>query len=299
MKRILFFYLGILLGLFVLLQWLNAGGDYAIERELWQINKKYERLALDPYAVPENEFQQAVRDYESLIKRYPRSPVTPNVYLQISEVHALRKNYALARDVLQYAIGEYKDNLEFCAQAMTGVAKTYELENQWEKAKGIYQQIIDKYPLTMVGINTPIYIANHYEVRNDSRGSQEAYQKAIRFYKKTAAEHTNSSIEFNCLRLLANCYFALGQWEEGLEALGEVLLKYPVPNYLTEQRVELITKTINLVAVQRLKEPQQAVRIYKEFIEQYPGHLWNSFFQRMVVELSDYNEKVSEASQEK
>ena len=246
MKKALLIMASFLGGVFIFLSLVDKS-NYVIERQLWHVQKKFDRIALDSKTVPDAEFEEVAESYRKIMKRFPHSQITPRVPLQIGKVYTLKKDYKKAREILYEMVKQNSSNSNLSAEALADIAWIYELENNWSEALNIYEGIIEKYPLSNVGINTPIYIAEYYQKNNNPSQAKAAFNKAITFYKKVSRENPNSLYDFTALRLLASALFSTEEWQQGIEVLGKVLNNYPDPEYLSPERANLLLKSINMI----------------------------------------------------
>jgi len=287
MKRSVILYAIILMGIYGVLSLLDLNSDYVVERKLWHINRKFLDVAKDPKAVPPQTFEALANEYKRIIRQHSKSRAIAGVYVVLGRIYIMKGDLSQARDVLGEITKLYPDYRELSAEAISLIAKTYELENNWAKARELYQKIIQEYPRTETGLSTPLYMANYYQTQNDFRSTMKAYAQAIDFYQKLITEQEHSTVEFNSLRYLANCYVAQNRWMEAIETLKQILIDYPEPQYLTVQRAELIIKTINAIVVNQLKNSDIAADIYKEFMVKYPQHPLNKTLKVVLDRLKE------------
>src|SRR5688572_29257206 len=96
MKRTLVVLLSILIGLYIVLS-LVGGKEYAADKAMYGINKKYSLIQQDPLAAPEGRFQEVIEDYKKFIKKYPSSNLTPAAHILIGKTYLLKNDYEMAR----------------------------------------------------------------------------------------------------------------------------------------------------------------------------------------------------------
>lgn len=290
MKKTLLTLAIIWVALFFVLSFLDSG-NYAMEKRLWYAQKQFEIIARDPKAVPDKNFDDLVSRYEGIIKSYPNSLLTPKIYIKIGNLRVLQKDYARARNSYKEILSRYSKNESLCAEALLYIGNSYADEKNVEMALKTFQEAQDKYPLTIVGINMPLYIAD-YQLRNKHVvESANSLRTAITFYQKIGKEHPNSDLEFQSRWLLATTYFAQQKWETGIQILQETLLDYAKSQYLTPQNAVAVIKTINTTAAVNLKNYDLAIDYYKKFIEKYPGHPLNEYLKINMKGLEDLRDK--------
>ncbi len=291
MKKLLVLFGLILIGLYIFLSEIDTS-DYKVERSLWRVNNQYRKLTKkDPKFVPDNEFERIANQYDEIVQNYPKAKLTPRIYLQIGNVYLLKKDFTRARESYLKIISKYPENQELCAEALVGTAQTYERENNWTEALNIYEKVQDEYPLTMTGLNMPLYIASYYQRNGDLTQGEKAFDTAISYYKDVSNRYPSSPMEFNAWRLLATCYFSRKNWREGVEVLGKILNNYPSQEYLNSARASLLIKFINTVSVTQLQNYDIPIGIYQEFINKHPQHPMTNILRQMIKSLGELKSK--------
>jgi len=297
MKRIVLIYLIILFGLFGILSMLDQKSDYIVEKKIWKIYKAQIDVAKDPNVVPERNFERIINEYRGIIAKYPNSRLIPGLHIRIGEIYVLRKDYEEARKIFFGLHEYYPDNKELLAEAMFQAGKTYETDDNWPEAYKVYKNIIDDFPLTDIGLSTPIYVANYYRNQNDLQGTMGAYEIAINHYKGLASAHENKSVGMRAMRHLANCYLDQNRWTEAIDTLGVILEKYSASNYLTVKNIDMIIKTINITAAYQLKDYDIAISLYQGIITRNPRHPLNDYLNRVIDAFDQLKEKGVQVSE--
>jgi tetratricopeptide (TPR) repeat protein len=279
MKKTILVLLSILFFVYVFFSLLALRSDYNAERELWRINRTLNYVSTHVESTPDFTMDQLVRRYRSFTTKYSTSPYAKSAQLMLGDLYELRKNYTQARLEYQKAIG--RDD-ELSAQAEFTIAKTYEVEGHWDMALPIYKSISQQYPVTTSGFYAPMYLANHVVSSGDDQReyTAEAYTNALAFYKKVAAKHPKSKIEFDALRMVAVCELNLKDWTGTVNTMGELILKYPVGSALKEA-----LKAINLICVTKLHNYDMGINIYTEFIQKYPNNSIDPLLKQMIKDL--------------
>jgi TolA-binding protein len=296
MKKALLIYLSILIGLFTVLFILGHKGDYAVERKAWKLYQKHVDIARDPAVIPDRTFEDVIAEYEKIISEHPDSRLTPGLHIRLGEVYTLRQNYTQARKIFNDIIKLHSENEELSAEAMFKIGKTYEFEQNWLEASKVYNVIIRKYSKTDTAMRVPIYIANYYRNDNDFQKTMEAYEVAVRYYKKMASDHDNTQVGLNALRYLSNCYLEQNRWAEAVETLGSVLEKYADSGYLTIENADMTIKTINIVSAYQLQNYDIAIELYQGIIKRNPGHRLNGYLKKVIEAFQQLRAKGVEAS---
>ena len=267
MKKTLITFLLILIGLFVVLSFLDNKGEYVFEQRIWKTNKRLLQAAKDPASVPERTFEEIANEYEKIINGFPTPELRSRAQALLAQVFFIKRDYPTARKKIHDIFEQNPHNEPLIAETYSMIGKSYELEGNWPEAQKNYEIIIHKYPKTTTGLTIPLYIANHYQEANEAVEASEAFKTAINHYQRMASRYPNSEVELKSLRLMANCYFFQKKWKEGLEVLGQILLKYPSP-----KRAGQIIQIINTVSVIELKDINIPVEIYQKILEQDPQY---------------------------
>jgi len=271
MRNALMVFAAVLAGLFLFLSVIDKS-DYALEKQLWRVQKLVTTISREPGLVPEKNFENVIAMYQKLIDRYPDSDLVPEIYLQIGRLNVSRKAYQKARDAFGEIRKRYPDKDELVAKAMLNIGHAYEGEKNEAEAIATYRRIWEQYPRTGVGMNVPLYIANYYLQNKDEGNARSALQEAVSYYKTLAAGSPNTQAGFDALRMLATGYIAQKDWEEALNTLQGILMDYATARFLSSEQAAQLIHLVNAIAVTRLEDPARAVSIYVQFIARYPKH---------------------------
>ncbi len=296
MKRGLLMFGFILVGLYVLLSVLDTG-EYATEKRLWHLQKRFQELARDPVAFPEIEQQGLIDSYKAVIRDFPRSRLNGQVLLQIARIYTFKKDYALAKETLGQISKLYPKDAALNAEALFNVGLVWESENNQKEALNAYQQVVDKYALTAIGLNVPLHVANYYQRLKQPGESRQALERAVFFYDGIVNKYQHTSIGFEALRFLATTYLAQQDWHKSIAALGQMLMDYSTGPYLDERQAILYIRTINTISINQLKDYELPIGIYRGFIKKYPGHPFNPIFEKVIAEIRNFRDNKAKAPQ--
>ena len=279
MKKIFLILLTVWIGLFIILSVVNLRDEYSTEKALWKLNRHYVRIAKNPESVPHVTFEKLANEYRHLIKKYSHSQLRGKAQIILGTIYLIKKDYSKAREEFGLVKKNYPDAITFNSEALSAIARSYEIENNWPKALETYRKLIKEYPKTVIGFSIPIYIARYYEGKNQKEEARVAYHEAIQFYRNLAKENPNSGVEYNALRLIGISLLNQKNWPEGLNVLTELLLKYP---NLTSN-LNQVVPAINTIAIAHTKNYDVPISIYKKFIETYPKHPINNTL-KVIIE---------------
>lgn len=278
MKRAILIFLGILIGLYVILSLLDGKSAYVAEQIIWKANQQLARVEKSPEAVPDSVYQQIASQYTKVVTQFAHTRLAPKAAILLGNVYLVKKDYPTARQYLNDVLIKFPENKEACAEATSGIGKSYEREGEWSQALKYYEKIIANYPTTDIGLMMPVYLVNRYRSRKEQQDAQTASDRAIRFYQDVLATHQEATVQFKTLHLLANFYISLEHWADAVKIMGEALIKYP-----SRQTVAKTLTAINQISLLYLRDSATATNIYKEFIKKHPQHPINQTLKKMIA----------------
>ena len=295
MKKTLIILTVILAGLYVVLTVLDTS-EYRLEKQIYRVQKEYNRIMADPKVVPEAEFDNLTARYQKLIAAYPESEVTPNMFLFIGALYNARGNPAKAIENFGEILKRYPDKGMLCATALLNIANTHANNKDEAKTMAAFDAIEESYADTEIGFNLPLLRANYYLNTGHKARHQEAVAKAIDYYKKKSRENPDSQVQFNALRLLVTVYYGQENWAAAVDTLEEILLTFANSQLMTQQRAALFIRSINMVCLTKLNDYRRAEKVYTRFMAEYPEHPLNKVMEQLlgaIKTLKDKNVKVT------
>ena len=254
----------ILLGIGLLLS--GCGQDqYSIERKYYQAKKQADIIFNNPHATPPNELQKAVDTFNKLILEHPKSNLAVEARFKIADLYIATEEYDKARSQLDKIIKIYAKFQPICAQAVFLKGNSYEAQNRWEAALDQYKKVIDNYPLTLKGVETPIYIAQHYKVKFQPDNMVEAYKQAIAHYDGLAGKYPLTPFALRLHILSAECYAELKDWKNVINTFDAIL-----EIYKGKVKMDGILLNLAMVYDHGLKDKAKAKEILEKIIRDYP-----------------------------
>ena len=255
----------ILLGTCVLLS--GCGQDqYSVERQYYWAQKQADVIFNNPHATPPNELQKSVDTFNKLIREHPKSNLAVDAQFNIANLYIATEEYEKANLQLSKIIKIYSKFQPICAAAVFLQGNSYEAQNLWDSALAQYKKVTEDYPLTVKGIETPIYIAQHYKVKFQPDNMVEAYKEAIAHYKSLARKYSLSPLALSLNMLIAQCYAELKDWKAVVNTFDTVLVEY-------KSRVKLDGILLDLAIVydRELKDKVKAKETLEKLIRDYPS----------------------------
>jgi tetratricopeptide (TPR) repeat protein len=251
------------------------------------MRKHFAAVSQDPKAVPDAQFVSIINDYRRLIQRFPKSRYVPQMYSEIGSLYLLNKKYEDARKTYGEVVAKFSGHDDVVSKAMVDIGNSYLIEEKFDQAIQVFQQVWDGYSRTEVGLMMPLYIAGLYRNANRLDGVQNYLNKAVVFYKSIADNTAEPDVlRINAHQTLATTYMAQEKWGSALDVLRKMLYDFADSNLITPQRLRMISRMINVIAVTRLKNHDKAIEIYQDFIKDHPGHFLNQFLEKVVESLN-------------
>jgi len=153
----------------------------------------------DTGTVWDNDYKQAIREYEILIKKYPDSEYIPTAYLKIGDCYRWLEDYHQAIKEYERVIRYYPTTQEaISAQRYIGIS--YTALKDYKRAIEEYQKIVDKFPKSEDAGLSVLDIAHCYENLKDYQKAIEAYTMYIDNYAKREIDREIYKEEIDALR---------------------------------------------------------------------------------------------------
>mgnify|MGYP001614339401 CR=1 FL=1 len=253
--------------LLLLLFLIGCKGEYQAERSYWKANRLYTKIAKKPRLAKEEDFQKAIKGLKGLIVKYPKWQNTPEAQLMLGNLCLLKKDYERAREELNKAIKKYPEEVKVCAEAQFFIGRCYESEGEWEKALLEYQKVENNYPYTYSALQTPLQIAHYYKEQNRKIEAENAYQKAVMKCIDIISNIPSSDLALTAQDLIVNCYLEQEKWEAAIRTLQTISSIF----YGAERGANSLLQ-IAFIYQKQLKNPEEAIKAYEEFLALYPNH---------------------------
>ncbi len=262
MKKI---FLIIILSLSFALSGCDNNDQYAIEKRYWNAQKQAEKIFKNPAATPTQQLENVVNTLNKFIRTYPQSNLAVDADLLVAKLYIVKEEYGQARKQLNLMHGKYAKFPDVCAEAIFYIGVAYEKQDKWESALNQYKKIMAEYPVTLRGLDMPVYIAEHYRTAHQPDKVVSAYQQAAAHYRAVGERYGDSPAGYNAYSLLAQCYLRTQDWQNAINALDLVLEKFKGKVNLDGALMEKA-----LIYAQGLKDNQKAKETLEQLKREYP-----------------------------
>ncbi|MFZ5800812.1 MAG: tetratricopeptide repeat protein, partial [Candidatus Omnitrophota bacterium] len=183
----------------------------------------------------------------------------------VARLYMIKKDYEKARAYLKTMLSSYRELPGVLAETLFLIGNSYEAQDNWQAALEQYKKIEQDYPLTLRGMDIPIYIAIHYQIKYDPEKMVEAFRQAVIHYKQLAAEHPNTPLALNAEGLAAHCYVAMKEWQNAIRAFNAIIEKYK-----DKVNTDRIMFGVAMIYDQQLKNRTKAIETLQVLIKEYP-----------------------------
>ncbi len=238
--------------------------QYSAEKLYWQAGqtaRKVQAEKKDKEAkLSSEEIEVIINAYRKVVEKCPLTPPAARAQLIITQAYLSQEEFEKAQQELIKITQDYRN---MAPQARFMVGSIYEQQGDWDKAVIEYEKVMDLYGATTPGLQTPIYIAKHYQEENQSTKADDAYSEAARRYKQNITDYSGTSLEPALRNYLGMTYYHQGKWTDAVDVWQGIARDYP--NSLFSFQLPLF------IAEHYLKEEQvpKAEKLFAESIERY------------------------------
>ncbi len=294
MKKTVLIFVVLLAGLFFSLSLLGRRSEYSAEKSIWAINQDFIKISKDPKTTPDVAFDQILQKYDDFIQKFPDSGLVSMAYISSGKVYIFKKKYKIAREELEEAITKSSNSIIVGVKAMESILQSYVLEKDDNNLLKTYERVLQEYPTTSLGLKTPLLISQFYSQRNEPKKADKTLDDAITHYKILAKKYPDTIIEYHVLEAMSSCYLGQKKWNEAVNILGDILIKFSNARFFTPKKAEALTKSINTISIFKLKNTRLPVKIYQKFMSEHPRHPLNKTLKGIIQKLNAVKEEKKE-----
>lgn len=239
--------------------------QYFIERRYYRIQQAAAKIFQNPHATPPRALKRAIMALNNFSAKYTKSNLGLDAQFSIAKLYIATEEYDAARAQLNKIISENASLAPVCAEAVFIIGNTYELQDKWLAALGQYRKVIQEYPRTPRGFNTPVYIAMYYKGKYQPEKMNEALREAVAHYNGLALQYPDTPIGLQSRLVEAQCYMELKEWTSAIETLRQVIAGY-------KERAGVDTLLLNIAAIydRQLHDTAKAIDTLQTVIKGYP-----------------------------
>ncbi|MGB5289719.1 MAG: tetratricopeptide repeat protein, partial [Ignavibacteriaceae bacterium] len=227
--------------------------DYGVEDELYASARFYSANSL----LKMGKKDEAASEFEFIANNIVWSQFREESLFTLGLIYFDFKRYALCRKNLLMLIYQYPGS-EHTGTAMYWVGESYAAEGKLDEAIDFLKQAIEDKSNNKFRDYSLYALANVYEKTKD-------YNNAVKYYDELLTYHSNSPLAVQAQVRIGVCYFYLKDYYNSILELSNPNVKELSNNNLAEALYILANSHY------RVEEYENAVKIYSEIIEKFPG----------------------------
>jgi len=236
--------------------------QYSAEKLYWQAEQTARKVQAEKKGteLSSEEIEVIINSYRKVVEKCPLTAPALRAQLIITQAYLSQEEFEKAQQELIKITQDYRN---VAPQARFMVGNIYEQQGDWDKAVIEYEKVMDLYSATTPGLQTPIYIAKHYQEENQLSKAGDAYVEAVRRYKQNINDYSGTSLEPAIRNYLGMTYYHQGKWTDAVDVWQGIARDYP--DSLFSFQLPLF------IAEHYLKEKQvpRAEKLFAASIERY------------------------------
>jgi len=183
----------------------------------------------DIYGSKINDLDRALKQYDEILEGLDNSDTLtrPKVLFRISMVEIEQGKYAKARKMLVDLKKNYPRFYATTPLAQYAVARSFELEGNWNRAEVEYNYLIENYRGSDEAMSTLIYLTDLFEKQGRQQESDRWFKEAEKHFDKLATVGMGTLVEAKALSYKADLYRQKNDWNRSAEILLSLFDKYP------------------------------------------------------------------------
>jgi len=218
--------------------------------KLYEDNQEYEKELeqLEQIAVPDspgyfalkiktasvlldnlNRYDEALQIYNEFLDETDTNDSLriAQLHYNIARVNMKQKKYSEVRDRLTKVKNYHAIFYSSTPDIQYTLARSYELENNWDLAKPEYNLLIEKFKESDQAINSLIYLSSHFKAIGRSAEARQWYQMGIEHLNNIASNNEGTYSEARAKLGLANLYYNNEEWKKSADILTGLFAAYP------------------------------------------------------------------------
>ena len=239
--------------------------QYAVERDYWKVKKQVDAIFKNPEAVPPNELERVVGQLNKFVEQNPKNVLALEAEFTIARIYLVKDEFEQSRKQLKSIMAKYAKSPVICSEALFMIGNTFQAQDNWQSALEQYKKVINDYPLTTRGLETPIYIAQYYKVKFQPDKMLAAFGEAIEHYRALAEKYKDTPLAFKAYTLISSCYSATKDWPNTINTLNTVMEKFK-----GKVKLDVILLDLALIYKKELKDTVKTKETLERLIREYP-----------------------------
>jgi len=252
---------------------------YSIEREYWYLQRKANKIFVNPDASPTRQVNRVINSLSSFAKKHPNTSLEVSAEFSIASIYIIKKEYSFARKQLNYILNKHKELPGVCSEALFLIGNTYELDDKWGQALVKYKEVVSIYPNTRRGLDVPFYIAQYYKSKYQPDKMMEAYREAAVHYEGLSMANKDSPLGYSTALLAVQAKIEVKDIPGGIATLNLIISNYKNPEMQANALMNIALLYV------KTKDNLKAKEILKRVVNDYPKSRLVKDAQRFLKEL--------------
>jgi len=175
------------------------------------------------------DYDRALAGYDSLIASLTGADTVnlPGLKFKRAMIFIEKKQYAEARQILSRLKNDYPRYYAKNAVAQYTVARTFDLQDNWERAETEYRYLLENYEDSEEAMSTYLYLAGRLAEKGRRFEAQRLEEEAEALYRSIAVDRAGTPAEASAMTYQAELHRRHKNWPRAAETLSEVFRKFP------------------------------------------------------------------------
>ncbi len=175
------------------------------------------------YKDDKGDYTNALNYFKKILTDYPKASFYLDCQIEVADIYYLKNDYAKAEGEYQRILDANLTNNAICLKAATGLKNVYTAQSQTDKIAGL----IDKYPCAQISTEE---IENLYFEPADKAYEDSLFVAAIPKFETYLSKFPNGRYATEALYFLGDCYGRNANNPKKVE-LFKQLLAFPINTY--------------------------------------------------------------------
>ena len=237
---------------------------YMAEREYWHADQNMRRIAAEKQGnLNPADFEALIQGYRKVTEIAPLEILSAKCQMIITKLYLRQGKNELARKELIKIIQNFSADQKIAPQAQFLIAKIYESEGKFDLALEEFEKVMDIYPMSRAGLDTPLYLAKA-DMAGNAIQSNRNIRKAIRHYETLVEEWSpETTVGAQLSKYLGDTYIEAQEYDKALGVWESVLEKNPD----TPVAIQASFYKAQIFATHKKNVPE-AIKIFESMMDQ-------------------------------
>jgi len=181
------------------------------------------------HATQLNRPDLAIEEYDRILQRLVGRDTLrrPMILYNKGLVYLYQKQYGRARQTLVDIKKRYQDFFNRTPTIQYAIARTFELQDNWDRAETEYKYLINNFPTSEQSLSTYLFLIDKYSEQGRALEAERLESRAANKYDELVATYPGTRAEAAALSHKAELYRRRSDWPGAIGLLSEVFDKFP------------------------------------------------------------------------